>query len=284
MSWEVLLGISIVAQAGANIFNRIFMRDAKMHTWGYAALSQIMIGIFIGAYAIATGFTMPPIIELWPWFLGAVILNIGSSIFQNEALRTAEASLYAIFSSSRILVSLIGAYLILGEHVTMLHIVGALLMLAAIGIAVSNHLSVQPAAWMMPATFYALCSGLVFIFDARILGASGDIASYMTLAFLIPGLITIALRPRMLFEFRNIVTSQSFVPMLLYCAAYAGMIMPLWLAYQHGGTAAEIAPLRQSAVVLTVILAVFFLQERLHVARKFIAALLAVFAAYLIRA
>ena len=70
--------------------------------------------------------------------------------------------------------------------------------------------------------------------------------------------------------------------MLLSSAAYGFMCVTLFLAYQYGGTASQIMPLRQSSVILTVILGALFLGERTRLMHKLIAAILALIAVYLI--
>ncbi len=281
MTWELILCASIIAQALASIFNRVFMRDAGKNTWAYSALSQMLTGALIGVYAVIHGFSMPPLLDLWPWFLAVVVLNVATNYVQFEALRTAEVSLYTILTSVRILVSIVAAALLLGEHVTLRSLVGAIMMLAAIAIAFTDHFRFEYRRWMGYALLYALSSGLIFIFDARIVGVS-DVASYMALAFFIPGLATILYKPSILPDMQRLALSPQIKPMFFYSAAYGVMALTLWLAYQLGGTASEIAPLRQSAVILTVIFALVFLGERTRVPQKILAGILAIIAVYFI--
>jgi drug/metabolite transporter (DMT)-like permease len=129
---------------------------------------------------------------------------------------------------------------------------------------------------------YALCSGLVFIGDARIVSESKDVVSYMSLAFLVPGLATVALKPKIVPDIVRIARSKQIFQMAVFSASYGFMAVTLWLAYQYGATASQMAPLRQSAVILTVLIAMVFLHERTHMMRKILAALLAIAAVYLI--
>lgn len=279
--WGYYLAVSIIGQSLANIFGRVVMRDARKNTWAYSALSQILTGVLIGAYALWHGFVMPPLLELWPWVVFLVILNVICNLAMYEALRTAEASLFTIFSSSRIIVSMIAAFFVLNETLTSLRLAGALLIIFAIGLALVTHFKIRREKWMLPATIYAITSGLVFIGDARVV-AESDVASYMTFAFLLPGFATLMIKPKVVREMISLVRSKEIFGMLVYSFAYGIMAVTLWLAYQSGGDASQIAPIRQTAVILTVIIAITFLRERTHMYRKIVAAFLAMFAVYLI--
>ncbi len=282
MMWGLFLCISVLAQAIANVMNRVVMKTADKGMWEYAALSQILTGCIIGIYALAIGFEMPPLFELWSYFLVAVLLNVGANIFQNEALRTAEVSYFTIFTSVRILVSVAAAFLVLGERVTLWQGFGAVIMIAAIAVAFSRHFEWKWESWMGNAILYVLCSGLVFIVDARIVSETTNVSSYMAIAFFVPGVLTALMRPRIIPGMLRLAVSRHIVTMSIFSISYGIMAVTLWLAYQYGATASQMAPLRQSAVILTVIFAMLFLNERTHVMRKLFAALLAIFAVYLI--
>lgn len=282
MTWALFLGASIFAQAVANVMNRVVMKSADKGTWAYAALSQIITGALIGIYALVVGFEMPPLLDLWPYFLATVILNVGANVFQNEALRTAEISFYTILTSCRILISMFAAFLVLGEVITVWQGVGALIMIAAITVVFSRHFEWKWEPWMGYAMLYALCSGLVFIGDAKIVSETSSIPSYMALAFAVPGFMTIAFKPRIVSDIWRLASSKQVFSMTAWSASYGFMAVTLWLAYQYGAAASQMAPIRQSAVILTVVIAMVFLNERSHMLRKIVAALLATCAVYLI--
>ncbi|MFZ2886626.1 MAG: DMT family transporter [Minisyncoccia bacterium] len=282
MTWALFLAASILAQAIANVMNRVVMKSADKGTWAYSALSQIITGSLVGIYALINGFQMPPLLELWPFFLMTTILNIGQNVFQNEALRTAEISFFTILSSTRILISMFAAFLVLGEHVTLAQGFGAIVMIAAVTVAFSRRFEWKWEPWMGYAFLYALCSGLVFIGDAKIVSQSPDVISYVALAFLVPGFATIAIKPWIAPDVFRLAASKQVIQMTAWSASYGFMAVTLWLAYYYGATASAMAPIRQSAVILTVIIAMIFLNERTHMLRKTIAALLAILAVYLI--
>jgi len=282
MTWLLFLSVSIFAQALANVMNRVVMKSADKGTWAYSALSQIITAGLIGIYALIVGFELPPLFDLWPYFLATVILNVGANIFQNEALRTAEVSFFTILSSSRILVSMFAAFLVLDEIITMWQGLGAVVMIAAITVAFSRHFEWKWETWMGYALLYALSSGMVFIFDARILSEFHNVPSYMVFGFGLPGIATALIRPRIIPDIIRLAASRQVFSMALWSASYGFMAVTLWLAYQYGATASQMAPIRQSAVILTVLIAMVFLQERSHMVRKIVAALLAIFAVYLI--
>jgi len=283
MIWGVFLGASVMAQALAHILSRAFMRRAEHDTWAYAANSQILTAGVVGLYVLLSGqFELPPILDLWPWFLMTIVLNVVANIAQFEALKTAEASSFTIFASFRVLVSMLAAVLLIHEVVTLWQAIGAVVMIAAITIAFSHRLSFQYHPWMLPASLYALSSGLVFIGDARLVAESPSVATYMIFAFGLPGVATACIRPRILPAMLAIARSREILPMIGFSAVYGFMAVTLWLAYQAGADASQMAPIRQASIILTIVLALIFLKERDHIPQKIAATILAVIAVSLI--
>ncbi len=64
---------------------------------------------------------------------------------------------------------------------------------------------------------------------------------------------------------------------------YAVSAITIFLAYQVGRNAAQIAPLNQTATIVTVILAIIFLNERSDLARKIIGAIVSFIGVVLIK-
>lgn len=135
-------------------------------------------------------------------------------------------------------------------------------------------------------TLYALSSaffyGVAFANDAFILRQS-DALFFATLAFLLPGLLILAIKPRAITERKTLLRVSVLSKMALLGLFYSISAITIYLAYQAGGDASQLAPISQFVVILTVLLAMIFLNERGLLARKFAGATMATIGILLLR-
>lgn len=258
------------------------MKDKASNAVAYSLVFQLMCASLIGLFAFAQGFIMPPIQELWLNFGLVAILYASGTILLFKALQTTESSQATILRSSSALWAIIIALLFLGESFNLVKVVGIVLILGGV-ILVSLK---KKAIKLKRGDFYvlgsALCFGVAFANDAFILRQS-DVLSYATLAFLLPGLLILAVKPKATKEIKLFLKPYILLRMAILAIFSSTSAITIYLAYQQGGAASQLAAITQSAVILTVILAAIFLQERSHLSRKFIAAIITTIGVLLIR-
>lgn len=282
MTWFLLSIISITAIAIANLFQRILMKDETSNVVAYSLVFELMGASLIGLFAFAQGFIMPPIQELWLNFGLMTILYASGTILLFKALRTTEASKAIILRSSSAFWTIIVALTFLGESFNPVKVLGIGLILGGI-VLVSLR---KEAARFNKGDLYvlgsALCFGVAFANDTFILRQS-DALSYTALAFLLPGLLILAMKPGAIKDTRLFLKPYVLLRMTILVFFSSIATITAYLAYQQGGAASQLAAITQSAVILTVILAAIFLRERSHLPRKFIAAVIATAGVLLIR-
>jgi len=282
MTWFLLSITSVAAIAIANLFQRILMKDEASNVVAYSLVFQLMSASLIGLFAFTQGFIMPPIQELWLNFGLMTILYASGTILLFKALQTTEASKAAILRSSSALWTIVVALVFLGESFNLVKVIGIGLILGGIILVSLRKEAIRFKKGDLYLLGSAFCIGVAFANDTFILRQS-DALSYASLAFLLPGLLILAMKPKAIKDIKLFLKPHVLLRMAILVIFYSTSAITVYLAYQQGGAASQLAAIAQSAVILTVILAAIFLRERSHLSRKFIAAAIATIGVLLIR-
>ena len=266
--------VSVIALAISNLLQRVLMRNEKSNVVAYSLVFQLTCVALIGLFAFTRGFVMPPIQEMWFNFVLITVLYAAGTLFLFRALQDVEASEVTVITSSRALWTIAVALIFLGESFDLTKTIGVALVLGSIALVSFK----RETARFNKSIFYALgsafCYGVGFANDTFILRQS-DALSYAALAFLLPGLFILAIKPKVLVEMKSLLTTSILLKMVLLGLFYSTSAITIYFAYQQGGTASQLAPINQSVVILTVLLAAIFLGERSQLLRKFAGAIIA---------
>jgi drug/metabolite transporter (DMT)-like permease len=259
------------------------MRDQESDVTAYSFVFQLMCSLLVGLFAVFYGSAMPPIDRLPLNFALMTVLYAMGTLLLFKAYKTTEASRVTILMSSSALWVVIAALIFLGESFSVSKAIGAALILLGV-IVVSFHKNIFTSINRgdLYALAAAICYGLAFANDALIL-READALSYTSLAFLLPGLLILAVRPKLLRNLRSLLKPSVLFKMSIFAIFYSASAITVYLAYQQGGDAAQLGFISQSVAILTVILAVIFLGEREHLAKKSFAAILATIGVLLLK-
>jgi len=100
--------------------------------------------------------------------------------------------------------------------------------------------------------------------------------SWAAISFVGTALVAFLVRPQSLHRMRPLLTPRTLSTLVLLGVFYGIGSLTMLLAYKEGSFAI-VSPLRQTSIVVTVLLALLFLpQERNRIARKVLAALICV--------
>ena len=282
MNWFLLSIVSVITLAISNLLQRVLMRDEKSNVIAYSLMFQLICAVLIGLFAFMRGFVMPPIQEMWFNFILITVLYAVGTLFLFKALQNIEASEAAIITSSRALWTIAVALIFLGESFDLFKTIGVILVLGSIVLVSFKRKVIRFNKGILYALSSAFCYGVAFANDTFILRQS-DALSYTTLAFLFPGLFILAIKPRILTEMKTLLNKPVLSKMVLLGLFYSTSAITIYLAYQRGGTASQLAPISQSVVILTFLLAAIFLSERSQLVRKFVGAIMATIGVLLLR-
>lgn len=273
MTWLLYTLAGVFFFAIFYILSRTFLKEKNSDPIIYAIVFNLVCAVLIATVALKNGFLLPDF-HRYALNLGLMtILYTGSQILVFKASKVIEASEFIIFSSTRALWTILVALLFLGEPFNLSKIVGTILILFSV-VFVSlkkKGIKLQKGHWY--AFGAAFCIGVGLANDAYILRTS-DAFTYGALAFILPGILTMLVSPSSTMKLKNYLNIKLISKILLLSVFYCIGFISIYIAYQKGGAASQIAPIGQSVVVLTVLLAALFLKERDNLLKKIIAAII----------
>jgi len=247
------------------------MKDDKSDPFAYSLAFQLMCALLVGLFAFTWGFVALPILELPFNFLVATVLYAAGTLLVLKALQTTEASKTTILGSSSALWTIIVALIFLGESFDLSKVIGVVVILGGIVFVSLKRESFSSNRGDLYVLGSALCYGVAFANDTFILRQS-DALSYLAVAFLLPGLLILVLRPKTIKDLKLFLNPRVLLRMTIMSIFYSASAITIYLAYQKGGAASQLAPIGQSVVILTVLLAAIFLGERENLGKKLVAA------------
>jgi len=270
MSWQILLAISVISSSVLVILQRIFLKHDKSDPIAYSIVFQILIGIIIGLFTLRRGFIFPdmrPIIL--NMFLIAVLYGIGN-ILTFKALKIIDASEYVIITAIKVLWIMVGAVMFLGESVSAKQILGTFLIIAAIVLIYWKKEKFVLSKGAGYALLASVFMGLAFTNDAYIIKSNFDLLTYLSVAFVIPGIAQLICFPKTISKIKFLFSKNMFWKMLVQSTVCAISALGIFYAYKLGNNAAQIAPLGQLSMVFVVLLGIIFLKEKKDLLKKII--------------
>ncbi len=262
------------------MFELIYRNYAKKHTQDYYVTNAVMylatvvpFGIIWSAAQGGVSFDFSN--DIW-WFFGlAGLLFALGNIAAFKANTKVEASQFAIITSFRTVVVVIVSWLLLGERLTTVQMIGATIVFAAnIGIISLNRrpdAKSNPGFYAMIAAVAAVLMGLAVANEKYILN-SVDSATYVVIGWGLQAVFMIVLANRQLVRVPQLVKDGSIKTILLLGALHTVAGFCFINALQLSDNAALIASIAALQIILVTIGGYIFLNEKKHGVQKFVAA------------
>lgn len=274
MNWLLLTLISVFVVSIANILQRVLMKDDKSNPYSYAIVFHFLIAILNLIFALLFGFQPLPVdgkdLILFPV---AALLWGGVTIFLFKALQLLESSEVVVLTSVRALITVAASIIFLHESFNLQKIIGTTIILASILLVTMLKKGIRFNKGVAYSFTMAFFAGLALVVDAYNV-KHYDVISYNAIVNFLIGFILLISYPGILREWKQFTTPsflKRMLPLGLFSAVQANA---LYLAFASGGNASQIGPIIQAQVIVTVLLAVIFLNERDHIFRKLLAAAL----------
>jgi uncharacterized membrane protein len=276
MQWQIYLVISIFLLSCNGLFHRSLLKDDNSSPQAQTIVFLGLGGIIAVIIALVQGklnLYFPSILSINFFFL--ILLFTPAYIFKYRAYQLIGASEVVIFSVTGRLWNILGAHIFLHETVTLKIILGAILIL--IGVAITRFEKRK----------LVLNKGIIFVLISAFLFGFGDINGFYILKtydstnFLIyseflPVMALLLIQPKTIKKLRYYFRKDKAIQISLLSLCDALGMLALFLAYQAGGKASIISPLRATSIILTTILAIIILKERNNIPNKLIGSILAV--------
>jgi drug/metabolite transporter (DMT)-like permease len=271
MPWFILSAVNVLSISVGSLYQKLAMKEDKSDPVTSAIMFQFLLTAITFVFALIKGYRVPPV-SLLPFFLMSGSLYAIGTVAYFNAIKRIEVSELTILGGAGVLLTIIASFLFLHDHLTILQLTGAFLILAAVVYLnySKNAFKLNTGAWL--ALLGAGSYGLAVVFDSYII-RHYDAVSFLPLACFTPGLL-ILLRyinraPSIIKTIRH--TDRNLV---IYTFLYSIQSITFYLALQLGALVSQVSSISRASIILTVIFATIFLKETKHLNRKIIAAIL----------
>lgn len=281
MSWQLLTAISVFSLSTSVILQRTLIHRDRTDQFAYAVVFQGIVGILLMIVAISLGFKLPGIqVVIIPAIISVIFYGVGHIVYA-KTLQKVEASAFSVlFATQAVWIMALGIVLF-GESLTALQAVGTILIFGGVGLLVKNLSSV----FKDKGVFLGLLTGLMFgiaITAWSYVGRHTDTLSWAAINFIGTSLVAFLVRPKSVQKMKPLLKPKVLATLILLAVFYGVGNLAMLFAYKIGSFAI-ISPLRQTSIIVTVLLALAFLpQERNRIRRKILAALICVVGVVLI--
>ena len=271
MSWQLLTIISVLSLSISVILQRILIHRDRTDPFAYAVVFQGIVGVLLSVVALLVGFKLPGIeAVIVPAIISVIFYGVGHIVYA-KTLQKVEASAFSVlFATQAVWIMLLGIVL-LGESLTTLQVLGSLFIFVGVGFLVKNFASV----FKDRGTLLGLLTGLMFgiaITAWSYVGRHTDTLSWAAISFIGTSFVAFLVYPKSVQKMKPLLKPRVLVTLILLAVFYGIGSLAMLFAYKEGSFAI-ISPLRQTSIIVTVLLALAFLpQERNRIRRKILAA------------
>jgi len=282
MSWQVYLTISIILLSCNGLFHRSLLKDEDSSTQAQTLLFLGLGGFMATIIALVQGklnLRFPP--EIWPNLLLLMALLTPAYLLKYRGFQLIGASEVVMFSMTGRLWSVIGATLFLQEVLTVKMIIGILLIIG--GVMLTRY-EKKTFAFNKGVGIVLLSAALAGIGDINgfYILRSYDPSNYLIYFYLLPVLTLLCIKPKSILKIKYYFRRDRALKMGLLSLCDTFGMLALYLAYQAGGRATIIAPLKSLSILVTVILSAVILKERQNMGNKVIGAIVAIGGVFLL--
>ena len=272
MSWQLLVGLSVLLFSFNNIFHRVLMRDEKSDPYaqfvmfyGLGGLFSFIITMFRG------GFHYQLSLSQLPYFFLLTIFATAAPVLAFKAAKIIEASESNILLSSQRLWLVIGAFLFLGEAFSLKKLLGTVIVLAGVSIAQWRRNRFVINRGVIYLLLAALCYGIADVVTFTILQNFEAVSFnvYLGIFTVIPLLLV---RPKVLKKLSFYLKPKYALNIVAVTVEDTTATLLLYFAYQVGRNASQISPIMATQTILSVILAIIILKEKDSMLNKLIGA------------
>lgn len=273
MSWQLFTTISVLSLSVSVILQRVLIHKDKTDPFAYVVVFQAIVGLLLMIAALMYGFSLPGIeTVIVPAIISIVFFGIGHIVYA-KTLQKVEASAFSVlFATQAIWIMLLGI-LLLNERLTAMQVFGTLLIFVGVSLLAKNIWT----AFRDKGTLLGLLTGILFgiaITAWSYVGRYTDPLSWAAVSFIGTALVVFTIRPRSASRMKQLLKPHTLSMLVLLAVFYGIGSLTMLLAYKEGSFAV-VSPLRQTSIIVTVLLALTFLpQERNRIGRKLLAALI----------
>jgi len=269
MIWQLYTALSVLSLSLSVLLQRVLIHKNKLDPYAYAVTFQGLVAILLLIMALAAGLKLPNFSELLvPATIAIVFFGLGHIVYA-KTLQVVEASAFSVFFATQAIWIMLFGLLFLEESLSVLQVIGSVLVIGSVGLLVK-----RADALTNPRSIgLGLLTGLMFgiaIIAFSYVGRYTDPLSWAAVSFVGTTLVSLLARPRTISKITPVLMSGQIGTLLLLAFLYGFGSYMMLLAYKDGDFAL-VTPLRQTSIIVTVLLALLFLKSERHsLSRKII--------------
>lgn len=273
MTWQLFTLISVVSLSISVILQRVLIHKDKTDPFAYAVLFQGIVGVLLMAFALIYGFKLPNIeTVILPAVTSVIFYGVGHIIYA-KTLQKVEASAFSVLFATQAIWIMILGIVLLHETMTITQVIGTVLIFAGVGILAKNFRSVFKENGVLLGLLTGLLFGLA-IYSWSYVGRFTDTISWAAISFVSTSLVAFLVRPSSVRKMKPLLKPNVLWKLFALGIFYGIGSLTMLFAYKYG-TFAIVSPLRQTSIIVTVLLALTFLpMERNRIRRKILAAVI----------
>lgn len=269
MAWVFFAITSVVTDSISNLFRRLLMKDDKSDPYAFAIIFQFGLALITGLFAWYKGLILLPPSSLLPNMLFLSVLYGFGTLLYFKAAQKIDASEISILMVTGSVVSVILGVILLKESFGIFKLFGVSLILLSVFI-LNFGKQIKVNIGFFYAIGAAVCYAVAGVNDAFVLRSFPAIA-YLPICSLLPGIFLLILKPNIYKKTREVFKPHnSFWHIVLLCIFYGIQGLMYFIALEKKAPISLMGPIGKSAIILTVILATIFLNERKNLLKKMI--------------
>lgn len=271
MSWQIYIGLSVILYSLSVLLQRILVKDNSRPV-AFSVLFQVGTGLILTVVGfVFADMTLPNLVPLLGNLVLMILLYGLGNVLMFRSLEHTEASVFTIFFATRALFTIGASSLLLQEALTLKQLMGAAFIFLAVVLVSWKSQKIRLGTGELLALAAAACFGLANTND-RYLLQSFSLYSYLSIAFIIPAVLTAASNPKEMKYIPIFFQGKALRNMLLLCMIYAVSSLAFFKALQVADNSSQVAAINLTSVIVIVLLSVAFLREREHTIRKIVGA------------
>lgn len=277
MSWQLLIGISVLLYSLSVVLQRVLLKDDKSEPISFSIFFQVGVAIVIGILVLIIHGSIPiPDFTQISWsVLVMTILYALANIFIFKSLKITEASRFTVIFSSKTLFAVLGASLFFREGLTPIQWAGAILIILGVTIISIKNLNKKINKGDIFALIAAVLFGLANTND-RFLVKFFDPYSYVVIGFLLPGLAIALFYPKKFVNLKIYFKKSFIYKMAILCLLYGLSAVAFFAALSITPNSSQLFSINSFGAILTVILSIVILKENDRIAKKILGAVISV--------
>ncbi len=271
MTWQYYIALAVLLLSVAILLQRVMLSHFKVDSVAFASVFQLLVAVIMIHWVFWHGISFAGYGNQWlPVLLCTIGFGYGSVLYA-KTLQRVDASAFSVLFATQTVWIMFAGVMLYSEKLQLLQLVGAALIFTSIGLLAKNR-----SVFKNPeGIFLGLLTGLFFgiaVASSAYLVRTVEPLTWVWVSFILGGFGSLLVNPSKISLCYSLIRSEILLLMLAGAAVYAVGTVAMNYAYIEGPFSL-VAPIRQSGIILTTILAVWLLrQERVDVSRKLTAA------------